>query len=326
MNKKNTMKIVALVLGVVIVAIIAGVLTWKAEQKNKVKEDKNTVANNDSKASTVTPKKEVSETPVASATPTDTPTPTPTDTPTPSPTDTPTPEPTDSPTPVPTDTPTPTPEPTEEAIVQPEGKIIYLTFDDGPGQYTEQLLDILDKYNVKVTFFVTNQYSGYQDLIGEEARRGHTVAVHTYSHVYDNIYSSEEAFFADFDAMADIIEEQTGTRPDMLRFPGGSSNTVSDFNPGIMSRLVWELGERDIVYFDWNVSSGDAGETTDTNVVAANVIAQVQQHDCSIVLQHDVKGYSVEAVPQIIEWGLANGYTFLPLEKHSPKAHHGINN
>lgn len=208
--------------------------------------------------------------------------------------------------------------------VDPGDNVVYLTFDDGPSQYTAQLLDVLDRYNVKATFFVVD--TGYEDMIGEEHRRGHTVAVHTACHRYEKIYASEEDYFADFNEMSDIIHRQTGMRPTMLRFPGGSSNTVSRFNPGIMSRLAQDVTDLGYQYYDWNVSSGDAGETTDTDEVAQNVIDGMRNHNVSIVLQHDIKGFSVAAVEQIIVWGLANGYTFLPLTPSSPTAHHGINN
>lgn len=78
--------------------------------------------------------------------------------------------------------------------VNPGNKIIYLTFDDGPGKYTQGLLDVLDKYNVKATFFVTNTHPDYQNMIAEEAKRGHTVAIHSASHKYNQIYTSEQAF------------------------------------------------------------------------------------------------------------------------------------
>ncbi len=209
-------------------------------------------------------------------------------------------------------------------VVNPTGKVIYLTFDDGPGQYTEKLLGILDKYNVKATFFVIN--FGYTDLIAKEAAAGHSVGIHSATHDYNKIYASEEAYFADLQEMNEIIKEQTGSYTTLLRFPGGSSNTVSNFNPGIMTRLTQRVTDAGFQYFDWNVSSGDAGETTDTDVVYQNVINGVQYQDASIVLQHDIKGFSVDAVERIILWGLEHGYTFLPLDPTSPTAHHGVNN
>lgn len=207
-----------------------------------------------------------------------------------------------------------------------DSKVIYLTFDDGPGPYTSALLDVLKRYNVKATFFVTGAWPDYYDMIGRAYDEGNSVGVHSFSHDYRKIYDSEEAFFDDFDAMEDIIKEQTGKKTKLLRFPGGSSNTVSSFNPGIMSALTAEVEDRGYTYVDWNVYSGDAGETTDTETIKQNVENGCLEHQSSIVLQHDIKDYSVSAVEDIIVWGLNNGYVFLPLDEDSPTAHHVINN
>lgn len=215
----------------------------------------------------------------------------------------------------------------EPVVTDPSDKVIYLTFDDGPGPYTQKLLDILDKYNVKVTFFVTHGYPNYENLIGEEARRGHTVAVHSYTHKYEQIYTSVAAFFDDFNKMNDIIKAQTGQDATIMRFPGGSSNTVSKkYSPGVMTALTNEMNNRGILYADWNVSSGDAGETTSTQQVVTNVINGIQKNHVSTVLQHDIKDFSVNAVEQIIQWGKSNGYTFLPLTEHSPMFHQPVAN
>ena len=133
--------------------------------------------------------------------------------------------------------------------VNPGNKIIYLTFDDGPGKYTQGLLDVLDKYNVKATFFVTNTHPDYQNMIAEEAKRGHTVAIHSASHKYNQIYTSEQAFFDDLEQMNSIIKAQTGNDASIIRFPGGSSNTVSkDYCPGIMTQLVNDVTARGLLY------------------------------------------------------------------------------
>ena len=198
---------------------------------------------------------------------------------------------------------------------------------DGPGPYTEKLLDILDRYNVKATFFVTNGKPDYQNLIAQEAQRGHTVAIHSASHDYAKIYQSVDAYFADFDEMNSIITAQTGKAADLVRFPGGSSNTISKkYCYGIMSQLVCAVEERGFRYCDWNVSSGDAGGTTSTSQVVANVIAGIKGNNVSVVLQHDIKNFSVDAVEQIIQWGLSEGYTFLPIISTTPMSHHGVNN
>ncbi len=215
----------------------------------------------------------------------------------------------------------------QTATTSSGNKVVYLTFDDGPGAHTQQLLDILDKYNVKVTFFVTNVNSGYENMISKEAAAGHTVAIHSASHDYKKIYSSVDAFFADLNEMSDIIYAQTGQRAKLIRFPGGSSNTVSlKYCSGIMTTLTKAVTDQGYKYFDWNVSSGDAGGTTSTEEVYQNVVNGIKSHNVSVVLQHDIKSFSVNAVERIIQWGLANGYTFLPLTTSTEDVHHGVNN
>lgn len=215
----------------------------------------------------------------------------------------------------------------EVDVINPGNKVVYLTFDDGPCAYTSQLLDILDKFGVKVTFFVTNQRPDYVNLIGEAYRRGHTIALHTYSHSYEDIYRSEEAYYADLQKIHDLVVAQTGVEPKIVRFPGGTSNAISKkYCVGIMTKLSQGLAYRGYLYCDWNVSSGDAGGATTASQVATNVINGIKNCNVSVVLQHDIKKFSVEAVEQIVAWGLANGYTFLPMTENTPMVHHGVNN
>lgn len=215
----------------------------------------------------------------------------------------------------------------EERRVNPTDKVVYLTFDDGPGKYTEQLLDILDKYNVDVTFFVTNQYPDYQALIGDAYFRGHTIALHTYSHKFSKVYASESAFYTDLMSMSAVVEQQTGIAPTIIRFPGGSSNTISRrFCRGIMTSLTQSVTYNGYQYCDWNVDSRDASTAKTSTEVAANVIAGMQTFPTSIVLQHDTKQFSVEAVEEIICWGMLNGYTFLPMTEATEMYHHDVIN
>ena len=214
---------------------------------------------------------------------------------------------------------------TQSATVVPDGKIIYLTFDDGPSYHTPRLLGILAKYNVKATFFVVGTASiGYIDDI---YAGGHTVALHTDTHNFKSVYTSEESYFADLYAIQNKVYNATGVRSTLIRFPGGSSNTVSrNYNKGIMSRLVKAVEAQGFRYFDWNVDSYDAGGATTADQVFNNVVNGCKGNRWSVVLQHDIHGFSVDAVERIIQWGLANGYTFLPLTNTSPTAHPGVNN
>lgn len=205
------------------------------------------------------------------------------------------------------------------------GKVVYLTFDDGPGGYTKQFLDILDKYNAKATFFVTNQFPNYQWLIGEEARRGHTVAVHSLTHNW-NIYNSVEAYKNDFNAMNDIIEQQTGKRTNIFRFPGGSSNTVSrGHQKGIMTTLSQVMQQDGYQYFDWNVDSNDAAGANSTQVYN-NVIRGIKSSSKPVILMHDIKKSTLNALDDMLRYMTNNGYKFGTLDINGPIVHHGINN
>ena len=219
------------------------------------------------------------------------------------------------------------PQPAVETVI-PQEKTIYLTFDDGPSQYTSKLLDVLARYGVKATFFVTNLDPDYQDMIGRAFREGHSIGVHTESHNYALLYQSRDAFFKDFRSMQDIVYAQTGSYTKLFRFPGGSSNTVSrNYCYGIMSDLVKVMTDMGYVYFDWNVDSGDAlGGAKSAYEVLNNTAAECSEHTVCVVLQHDSKGFSVDAVANIINWGRNHGYTFKALDESCYGAHHGLAN
>ena len=209
-------------------------------------------------------------------------------------------------------------------IVEPEGKVIYLTFDDGPGAYTGYLLDVLKKYEVKATFFVID--TGNYDMMRRIVEEGHSIGIHSVTHDYEEIYASPRAFFDDLYRMQGIIQAHTGVETTLMRFPGGSSNTVSRISEGIMTLLTEAVQDAGFQYFDWNVDSNDAGGARKPGTVCRNVTNGAAQNQISVVLQHDIHGYSVDAVEDILLWGLENGYTFLPLQPDSPPMHHGVNN
>lgn len=204
-------------------------------------------------------------------------------------------------------------------------KVIYLTFDDGPGQYTAELLDILKEYNVKATFFVTNQFKKYVPLIEREYNEGHKVAVHTLTHRW-SIYQSVETYLKDFYDMNEIIYYYTGKRTDIFRFPGGSSNTISrKYSTGVVSALSSKMTGYGYEYFDWNVDSEDAAGANKKQIYN-NVINGIKRRKSSVVLMHDIKRNTVSTIEDIINYALANGYTFEVLSPKSPTVHHHINN
>ncbi|MBE6916999.1 MAG: DUF5011 domain-containing protein [Ruminococcaceae bacterium] len=198
-------------------------------------------------------------------------------------------------------------------IVKPDGKVIYLTFDDGPGVHTQRLLDILAKYNVKATFFVVNTDYYMHTLLNNIVDGGHSIGMHSVTHEYDEIYANEEAFLNDLYGMQAIIEKHTGVKSMLMRFPGGSLNAN---RPGLenLTKKLKDLGFR---YFDWHVDSDD-WKDKNTEMAVNKIIERIGNRDNVIVLQHDIYGTSVDAVEEVIIWGLQNGYTFLPLTTSSP--------
>lgn len=201
---------------------------------------------------------------------------------------------------------------------QNNSPVVYLTFDDGPSLNTVKILDILDKYNIKATFFIIGNESDYaRDIYRRMVEGGHTIGNHTYSHDYKQIYSSADTFWEDFEKADELLYELTGKHTDIMRFPGGSNNTVSErYSPGIMKTLVEQAKELEIPYFDWNVSSRDAEKVVqDKNVIVKSVLDGCKDKDRCIVLMHDnsTKISTVEALPEIIEELKKRGYVFKAL-------------
>ncbi|MBQ7240432.1 MAG: polysaccharide deacetylase [Bacilli bacterium] len=205
-------------------------------------------------------------------------------------------------------------------------KIVYLTFDDGPCAYTEDFLKILDEYNVKATFFVTDQFNGkYLDIIKKEYDKGHRIAVHTNTHKY-SIYASPEDYVNDFNTMNEKIENLIGEKTNLFRFPGGSSNTISrSYINGIMKYLANLMEAKGYVYFDWNVDSTD-GAGSGTEKIINNVLNGVRKNNESVVLMHDIHKTTLNALPTILSTLKSEGYEFRVLDENSITAHHGINN
>ena len=205
------------------------------------------------------------------------------------------------------------------------GKTIYLTFDDGPAKHTKRLMAMLAKYNVKVTFFVVN--STIVEQLADIAAEGHSIGIHSYSHKVEEIYRSESAYFEDLEKMQALVQKYTGSRTNILRFPGGSSNTVSrSYNTGIMTRLTEQVEQMGYTYFDWNVDSGDANGAKTAEEIAHNVILGCSTRTAPVVLLHDIHSVTIDAIEEILLWGLSNGYTFEGLTADSPTCHHGVKN
>lgn len=203
--------------------------------------------------------------------------------------------------------------------------VIYLTFDDGPSNVTSGILDILKEEGVKATFFVTNNGDDY--LIKRENDEGHTVALHTATHNYSKVYSSVDAYFNDLKIVHDRVQRITGKDSRIIRFPGGSSNTVSRrYTTGIMTTLTSEVLRQGYHYFDWNISSGDAGGAYNANQVYQSVINNLSKNRANMILMHDTKIYTRDALRNIIRYGKENGYSFEAITMNTPMITHQVNN
>ncbi len=199
---------------------------------------------------------------------------------------------------------------------------VYLTFDDGPSVNTDQILDILDEYGVKATFFVVGK-EGYNDQYRRIVEEGHTLGMHSYSHVYHDIYESVEAYGQDLEKLHTYLYELTGVDSRIVRLPGGSSNTVSKDK---IQDIIAYLGQQGMTYYDWNVSSGDAASGyVSAQQIADNVLNHVSEHHTSIVLMHDASGKNttVEALPIILEKILeSDNMVLLPITEDTVPIQH----
>ena len=217
------------------------------------------------------------------------------------------------------------PEETQETVVdEPHTRKVYLTFDDGPSDNTLRILEILDQYNVKATFFVTGEEADshperYQAIVDG----GHTLGMHSFSHRYNEIYASLDNFGSDLLRLQEYLEATTQITPHYYRFPGGSSNTVSD-EP--MSLFCDYLADNGITYFDWNVSSKDAtNPMRSVDEIVWNCTVNLEQFDHAVILLHDAsnKSSTVEALPEVIEKIQAMENTeILPITDETVVIHH----
>ena len=205
-------------------------------------------------------------------------------------------------------------------------KKVYLTFDDGPSINTEKILDILDQYDVKGNFFVVGTDSEdlrrmYKRIVDE----GHVLCMHSYTHKYNEIYSSVDAFTKDLDKISSLLYEVTGKKPVYYRFPGGSSNSVSTIP---MTEFIKVLDERGIEYFDWNVVAGDAtNPMLPADKIIENSLCDLNEYEEAMILFHDLsnKTSTVEALPEIIEAIQAKDIPIAPIDDTTMKIRHYTN-
>lgn len=201
-------------------------------------------------------------------------------------------------------------------------KYAYLTFDDGPSENTKKILDFLKANNIKATFFVIGT-NGYDDVYKRIVDEGHTLAIHSNTHKYNEIYLSVYAFMQDINTLSDRLEKLTGVKPSIMRFPGGSNNTVSYKYGGkeLMDKLTKEVSKLGYCYFDWNVDSSDATATCRNKDSIFNAVMNgVEGKKNAIILMHDAtaKTSTVEALPQIVAGLRKKGFVLAPITEDTP--------
>lgn len=207
-----------------------------------------------------------------------------------------------------------------EVEKKPVEKIIYLTFDDGPSENTDKILEILKKNNIKATFFVMGSNPNserYKKIVDE----GHTIALHTLTHKYKEVYASESSFFKDLYAIRDLVKSKTGVDSKITRFPGGSSTTK--MSKALKASIIRRMNKEGYIYHDWNCDSGDARRN---NVPAEEIIknsTSCSQNKINL-LMHDshAKKSTVKALQSIIDHFRARGYNFEKMNEQSFKIQH----
>ena len=212
-------------------------------------------------------------------------------------------------------------EETEEVEIIPNGKKVYITFDDGPSSYTNEILDILDEYGVKATFFVVAEDTSEREGIMEIVSRGHTIGLHSRCHEYGQIYSDLDSFESDVEGVHDLVYRMTGVDSKLYRFPGGSA-TCAGWGGVDMDDCVDYLNDNGYTYFDWNALSGDAvNPDYSVETMLWNVMDGVRSNEGdSIVLLHDQENHynTVLALPSILETLISEGYEIVPLDQNAP--------
>lgn len=213
----------------------------------------------------------------------------------------------------------------EAAEAAPQ-KWVCLTFDDGPSKTTPAVLDALNEAGVHATFFVvaTGYNDKYLPLIADAAAAGHQIALHSASHEYSDIYRSSDAYWQDIALLRERIAPYTNAETiKYLRFPGGSTNTVSRRygGKGLMKQLKAEVEQKGLQWVDWNVCAEDAvGGHPSADTIFRNVVREVGEQEQCIVLMHDsaTTRTTAEALPDIIQWFKEQGYTFCTVEQVVP--------
>lgn len=208
-------------------------------------------------------------------------------------------------------------------------KTCYLTFDDGPSLLTKDVLEILDQYHIKATFFVTGSQKDSYHYLKEIKEKGHVLGLHSFSHDYQDIYHSVENYMNDLKKIKQLVKDETGEDIHYIRFPGGSSNLVSKkYNKGIMKRLTKKVIDEGYQYYDWSCINGDGENINNVKELLKKAKEEIGEKEDIMFLMHDGKHNekTVEALPYLLDYLISKGYEFHVIDDYSPTFHHHIQN
>ena len=205
-------------------------------------------------------------------------------------------------------------------------KIIYLTFDDGPGgKTTTDVLDILNKKNVKATFFVIgNQIEGQEDTIKRIINDGHSLGLHSMSHNKDLLYSSNETFISEMSELQTLLKDLTDEDVNILRFPFGANNSTYK----LQLSLVDLIHSKGLKIYDWNVDSTDgANPYADPYTIFKRATTVEESKSPIILLMHCgyINKNSSIALSDIIDYYIDKGYTFKPISSDTEEFYKFMN-
>ncbi len=206
--------------------------------------------------------------------------------------------------------------------VQPPAGTICLSFDDGPCEYTERVLETLASYDIKATFFIVADQTDYLDMLPRIAEAGHTIGIHCFDHgSYYGLYMDAEHYFSDLMAAQEVVYAYTGEYAHVLRFSGGSmtASYLSGTLEGGYDELFDMLHDAGLREYDWNVQPESGSRNTEGTIV--DFTHPARPYEYAVVLQHDTRLYSVAALDQMIRWALKQGYAFAPLDPSFPEIH-----
>ena len=202
---------------------------------------------------------------------------------------------------------------TQKKFSEEYKKVVYLTFDDGPSTNVSKLLDLLENYNAKATFFMVGTSVGERPHLAKLVyERGHSIGMHYYSHS-EKIYERLKDFKDDLNKSEKVFKEALGFVPKLYRFPFGSHNKY--LNSENYKLVTKELKKRGYVFYDWDVSSYDGSKDVVGYEIYVNAVNEMEENEAPLILMHDTNKKTMDVIEFILQYGFMKGYKFDSLIK-----------